>query len=70
MGIYYKVDVVKALQDAGYTSYIIQEKHIMGTSAWERLRDKKLVSWDTLDKICTILQMQPGDIIDYEEDEE
>ena len=69
MGIYYKQDIDKLLYDAGYTSYNLNEKGILNNATWMKLKKHKLVSWETLDKICTLLQMQPGDIIDYEEDE-
>ncbi len=69
MGICYKVDVCQLLRDAGYTSYNLNGKGILNNATWMKLKEHKLISWDTLDKICTLLQMQPGDIIDYEEDE-
>lgn len=69
MGIYYKKDICQLLSDAGYTSYRLQEKGIMNSAGWTRLKKGKIVTMDTLDKICTVLQIQPGDLVGYKEDE-
>lgn len=71
MGIYYKQDVCQLLRDkANETSYTLQNKGILNYATWTKLEKRQLISWDTLDKICTILQMQPGDLIGYKDDEE
>lgn len=69
MGIYYKQDICELLRKAGYTSYILQGKGIMNSAGWTRLKKGKIMTMDTLDKICTILQVQPDDLIGYKEDE-
>lgn len=69
MGIYYKQDICELLHKAGYTSYILQEKGIMNSAGWTRLKKGKIMTMDTLDKICTILQVQPDDLLGYKEDE-
>lgn len=70
MGIYYKQDICELLRKAGYTSYILHTKGILTSAGWTRLQQKKIMTMGTLDKICTILQMQPGELIGYKEDGE
>lgn len=68
MGIYYKQDICELLRKAGYTSYVLHTKGILTSAGWTRLQQKKIMTMDTLDKICTILQMQPGELIGYKEE--
>ena len=70
MGIYYKQDICDLLRKAGYTSYALHTKGILNFATWTKLEKHQLISWDTLDKICTILQMQPNELIGYKEEEE
>ncbi len=65
MDIYYKKDICEELHKAGYSSYSLQEKGILNSASWTRLKKQQLVSWDALDTICTLLQVQPGDLVGY-----
>ncbi|MCQ2308079.1 MAG: helix-turn-helix domain-containing protein [Bacteroidales bacterium] len=69
MPIIYKIDVIKALKDAGYNSNRIRKEKIIGQQSLQKLREGKLVSWATLETICKLLNCQPGDIIEYQDDE-
>lgn len=64
MAFCYKVDVVQALKDAGYTSYRIRQEGIINQTALQKLREGKMIAWEQLDRICGILQCQPGDIVE------
>lgn len=35
----------------------------------QRLREGKLISWDQLGNVCAMLEAQPGDLLEYVEDE-
>lgn len=65
MPIKYKIDVVSALKTAGYSSYRIRKEKIFGENSLQCLRERKLVSWEVLTKICELLDFQPGDILEY-----
>jgi len=65
MPIIYKVDVLAELKSKGITSYKMRKDKIMGERTMQQLRDKQLVSWDTLTKICEMLDCKPGDLLDY-----
>lgn len=65
--IKYKVNVLAALKDAGYTTYRLRQEKIMGERMVQKLRENKMVSWEILARICAILNCQPGDLIQYVE---
>ena len=65
MAIRYKVDVLAELKKKGYTSTKIREEKLIGQSYLQQLRHRELVSWKTLDTICSLLECQPGDLIEY-----
>lgn len=69
MGIYYKIDVIAALKEAGYSTYRLRKEHILSEGTVQKLRDGKNIGTATLDVVCTLLNCQPGDIIGHKKDE-
>lgn len=67
MPITYKVDILATLRDAGYTQNRIRNEKLIGQSYLTQLRHGELVSWKTIETICSLLQCQPGDILGYSE---
>ena len=65
MPIKYKIDVITALKEAGYNTSKIRKDKIMGESMLQKIRSGQMVSWATLDTICNLLSLQPGDIIEF-----
>ena len=65
MPITYKVEILAALRDAGYTQNRIRNEKLIGQSYLTQLRHGELVSWKTIETICSLLQCQPGDILEY-----
>lgn len=65
----YKIDVIETLKEAGYNSTRILKDNILSQSAMQKLRQGEMVGIKTLDQICSLLDMQPGNIIKYVEDE-
>lgn len=61
----YKMDVLKALKAAGYNSNRLRTEKLLGESAMQALREGQMIGPKTLDALCGLLQMQPGDIIEY-----
>ena len=70
MAIRYKVDVMAELKKKGYTSTKIREDKLIGQSYLQQLRHGELVSWKTLDTICSLLECQPGDLIEYAKEDD
>ena len=65
MAIRYKIDILAELKKKGYSSTRIREEKLIGQSYLQQLRRGELVSWKTLDTICSLLECQPGDIVEY-----
>lgn len=61
----YKFDVLEALKEAGYNSTRILKEGILSQSAMQKIREGKMVGIKTLEKLCTLLDMQPGNIVKY-----
>lgn len=64
----YKIDVLETLKESGYNTTRLRKEQIVGESAIQSLRKGEMVGIKTLEKICDILDMQPGNIIKYVED--
>lgn len=65
----YKIKVLETLSEAGYTPSKLRKEKLLGENAIQCLRENKMVGIKALDKICSILDMQPGNIIKYVENE-
>lgn len=63
----YKVDVVRALKEAGFSTYKIRNEQIFSESTIQCFRENKMVSWETLERVCRLLHCQPGDLVELEE---
>ena len=70
MALRYKMDVLAALKDKGFTTYIIRKEKLLSESTVQKLRAGMGVSWDNLDVICQMLDCQPGELIELVKDEE
>ena len=70
MALRYKMDVMKALKEKGYSSTRIREEKLIGQSYLQQLRHQELVSWKTIDTLCKLLQCDVGDIVEYYEQEQ
>lgn len=70
MPIYYKIDVIQALKDAGYSTYDIQRENLLSSSTMQKLRTGEIVGPKNLAKLCDLLNCQPGDIIGHKKKDE
>lgn len=68
MPIKYKIDVLAALKTAGYSTYKIRQNKIMSESTLQKIRKGEILNADNLSIICKLLNCQPGDILEYEEE--
>ena len=67
MPIKYKIDVLAKLKEAGFSSYRLRKERIMGEATLQKIRNEELVSYENLERICALLNCQPGDVIEYVE---
>lgn len=65
----YKIDVLETLKEAGYTTTRLRKEKLLGENAIQYIREGKPVGAKALDALCRLLDMQPGNIIKYVEDE-
>lgn len=70
MAIRYKVDIMAELKKRGYPSTRIREEKLIGQSYLQQIRHGDLVSWKTMDTLCSLLNCQPGDLIEYVKDDQ
>lgn len=63
--IKYKIDIISALKNNGYSTYRIKQEKIFNQSQLQQLRNDKLLTQDALNKVCFLLNCQPGDILEY-----
>lgn len=59
------MDVLAALREKGYTQNRIREEKLIGQSYLSQLRHGELVSWKTIETICSLLGCQPGDLVEF-----
>lgn len=69
MPIQYKIDVLAKLKTKGYSTYRIRKERIFGEAIVQKIRRGELVSWDNISTICRLLECQPGDIVEYQQEE-
>lgn len=69
MSIEYKIDILKALKEAGYSSSKLRKDKIIGEATIQRLRHKQSVSFEVLSKICDLLNCNIEDILIYVKDD-
>lgn len=66
----YKFDVLETLKESGYNPARLRKDKLLGENAIQSLRRGEMVGMIALEKICQILDMQPGNIIKYVNDRE
>ena len=65
MPLLYKLDVLSALNEVGYTTYQIRKNKLLSESTVQKLREGKPISWENIETLCKLLNCQPNDIIEY-----
>lgn len=66
MAITYKMDVLQALKDAGYSTYRLRKDKIFAEATLQAFRSGDMVSYATIAKLCELLRCDVGDILHYE----
>lgn len=66
----YKFDVLETLKESGYTTTRLRKEKLLGENAIQSLRRGEMIGIIALEKVCSLLDMQPGNIIKYVEDGE
>ena len=69
MGLQFKVDILTALKEKGFTTYQIRKEKLLSESTVQKLRAGIGVSWENLETLCRLLDCQPYDLIEYVKEE-
>ena len=65
MPLRFKIDILEALKKKGYTTYTLRKENILSQSTIQKLREGKGLAWDNIERLCTLLDCQPGDLLEY-----
>lgn len=63
--IAYKIDVLAKLKEKGYNTSVLRKEKLLSESTIQQIREKKLVSWANIEKLCTLLDCQISDILEH-----
>ncbi len=66
MPMCYKLDVLEMLREKGFTTYRLRRDGQLSEGCMQSLRENRPISWANIEKICCILNCQPGDILEYD----
>jgi putative transcriptional regulator len=63
--IRYKINILEALKEARYNTNRLRKEKLLAEGVIQSLREGKYIGLPSIDKICSMLNCQPGDIIEY-----
>ena len=58
------------MKKRGLSTYRIRQENIISQSALTALNNDRSVTTDTINKLCKALNCQPGDIMEYVDDDD
>lgn len=61
--------LLKKMDEQGITSYTIKKNNVIGQATLKKIKDGGDIDTRTIAKLCKLLNCQPGDILEYVEDE-
>jgi len=62
--IVYKVDIFKELKSHGFNQTRLQRENLLSKQTMTNIKAGKSISLETLNRICVMCRMQPGDVIE------
>lgn len=64
----FKMDIIELLKENGYNTTRIRKEKLIGEKTMQDMKRGIVPGIKTLDTLCRILEMQPGNLIKYVED--
>ena len=61
----YKIDVLSELKAQGYNTNKLRKSQILAEGTIQSLRKKSPISWGSINLICALLKIQPGDLLEF-----
>lgn len=68
--IRYKIDIIKALNEKGHTTYKLVKSGLIGNATLQKYRRNEVAYGNNLNLLCTLLDCQPGDLIEWVPDKQ
>ena len=65
MALQFKVNILESLKEKGYTTYKLRKDNILSQSTLQKLREGKGLAWESIERLCALLDCQPGDLLEY-----
>lgn len=65
MPLQFKVDVLEALKEKGLSTYALRKDNILSQSTIQKLREGKGLSWENIERLCSLLDCQPADLMEF-----
>ena len=69
MALKYKINVLDALKEKGYSSYTLRKEKLLSESTIQKLREGEGVAWDNLETLCRLLDCDISDLLEYQKEE-
>ena len=64
--IRYKINILQALKEAGYTTYRLHKEKLLSAGIVQKIRDGDTsLTMEKVNAICDLLECQPGDILEW-----
>ena len=70
MPIVYKIDILEALKSKGYNTNRLRKEKLLSESVIQGLRDNRYITLPNISTICSLLEWQPGELLEYVPDSE
>lgn len=68
MALRYKINVLDALKEKGYTTYTLRKEKLLSESTIQKLREGEGVAWDNLDTLCRLLDCDISELLEYQKE--
>ena len=68
--IKFKIDILQMLKENGYNKNYLRKNKLLSESTIQKIRNGDTsLTLKNLDVICSMLEMQPGDVVEFIEKE-
>lgn len=62
--------MLNLFQEKGITSYTVRKSGDIGQATWKKIHEGGHIDTRTINALCRLLNVQPGDILEYIPDEQ
>lgn len=69
MSIKYKGDIMGRLKEKGYSTARLRKEKIFGERTMQDFRTNAEIPYKSINRLCTLLDCQPGEILEYVPDD-